>query len=155
VALEKPDWLALLAPLPRDVKPERKPVASAEQIEDGTAGPIADWVSLSVNLSAPHGSRNVLVTLDGDGHVLSAGDHVMFVSQAARLDRPIAIYDHHSVGGRYAPDGSFHGTRWLTRNELEDGTDDPVATASTPSQPSDADVAALRALVADIVMRAS
>lgn len=155
MALEKPAWLALLAPLPRDVKPERKPVASAEQIADGTAGPIADWVSLSVHLSAPHGSRNVLVTLDGDGRILSAGDHVMFVARAARLDQPIAVYDHHSVGGRYAPDGSFHGTRWLTRNEQEEGIDEPVATASTPSIPSDEDVAALGALVADIVKRAS
>ena len=153
--LEKPDWLALLAPLPRDVKPERKPVASAEQIANGTAGPIADWVSLSVHLSAPHGSRHVLITLDGDGRLLSAGDHVMIVSQAARLDRPIATYDHESVGGRYAGDGSFHGTRWITRTEQEEGADEMDTTSSTPSTPSAADVAALKALVADVMKRAS
>ena len=153
----KPGWLTLLAPLPPDVKPVRKPVASAEQIANGTAGPIADWVSLSVNLSAPEGSRNVLITLDGHGKLLSAGDHVMFVSKASRMDRPIAAYEHHSVGGRYAEDGSFHGTRWISHGEqdVDDADDVGRVTSSTPSTPSAEDIAGLNAVVADVMKRAT
>lgn len=153
----KPGWLTLLAPLPPDVKPVRKPVASAEQIANGTAGPIAGWTSVSVNLSGPYGSRNVLITLDGDGKLLSAGDHVMIVTRASRLNRPIAAYEHHSVGGRYGEDGSFHGTRWLTHTEqdAEDDDDEGTTTSSTPSTPSPDDVTGLTALVADVMKRAT
>jgi hypothetical protein len=154
VPSERPDWLALFRPLPAGVKPERKPVASAEQLARGTAGPIAGWQSLSVNLSAPQGSRHVLVTLDEKGKLLSAGDHVMYVSRQTRGDKTIFVYDHESFGGRYADDGAFHGTRWLTRMEQEDGSEDEGSpTASTPSKPSDDDIAALAHLVADIMAR--
>ena len=42
-----PPWLSLLAPLPHDVVPQRKPVASAQQLANGTAGPIAGWQSIT------------------------------------------------------------------------------------------------------------
>ena len=79
-----PEWLSLLVPLPPDVKPERKPVASVEQLAQGTAGPIAGWKSVTVNLSEPdYGLRHVQVTLDEHGQLLSGGDYVMFVEDHA------------------------------------------------------------------------
>lgn len=150
-----PDWLTLLAPLPAEVVPERKPVASAEQLEKGTAGPIADWQSVTVNLWVPEGSRNILITIDGSNTLLSAGDHVLFVREPALRDGiMVAIYDHESVGGRYADDGSFHGTRWQMRTEQVVDSDDEGETTSTPSAPSEDDIASLNRLVADVLRRA-
>ena len=77
-----PGWLALLSPIPADAKPGRKPVASAEQIEKSTAGPIAGWQSISVHLSEPeYGLRHVLITLDENGQLLSGGD----------LEKPVSM----------------------------------------------------------------
>lgn len=150
-----PSWLALLAPLPADVVPERKPVASAEQLENGTAGPIAGWQSVTVNLSTPEGSRHILITIDASNTLLSAGDHVLFVREPALRDGiTVAIYDHESVGGRYADDGSFHGTRWRMRTEQVVDSDDEGQTTSTPSAPSEDDIASLNRLVADVMRRA-
>ena len=150
---DRPQWLALLGALPAGVKPERKPVASAEQLANGTAGPIADWVSVTMHLSAPQGSRHVMVTLDGAGKTLSAGDHVMLVSRLARDGKTFNVYEHRSVGGRYGDDGAFHGTSWITRMEQEEGSDAVGASTSTPSQPSDADIAALNRIVAEVMAR--
>ena len=83
---DSPGWLSLLVPLPLDVKPERKPVASAEQLAQGTAGPIAGWQSVTVNLSGPaYGLRHVQITLDEQGQLLSGGDHVMFVRETTQM----------------------------------------------------------------------
>lgn len=150
-----PDWLALLAPLPESVTVERKPVASAKQIAHGTAGSIAGWQSISVNLWAPEGSRNVLITVDESGKLLSAGDHVLFIRPSERDGVKITIYDHESVGGRYNDDGSFQGTRWQTRNEqiVDADDDDDGETTSTPSAPSADDIAGLNRIVADVTKR--
>ena len=110
-----PQWLALLGSLPSGVKPETKPVASAEQLANGTAGPIADWVSVSMHLNAPQGSRHVMVTLDGAGKTLSAGDHVMLVNRLARDGKTFNVYEHRSIGGRYGEDGVFRATSLLTK----------------------------------------
>jgi hypothetical protein len=148
-----PAWLALLSPLPADAIVERKPVASAEQLAAGTAGPIAGWQSVSMHLAEPSvGLRHLLVTIDENGRMLSAGDHVMLVGEPNAAG--IVIYDHHSLGGRYEDDGSFRGTRWATRmerrvdSELDDG---PVE--STPSTPTDDEIAALNRIVSDLLMR--
>ena len=128
-------WHALLAPLPDHVVVERKPVASAEQLAAGTAGPIAGWESLSVNLSDPRaGLRHVLVTLDAGGRLLSASDWVLFQRQEQRDGGPVQVYDHHSIGGRFEPDGSFHGTTWRTQSEQRDDAEEgAVVTSSVPS----------------------
>lgn len=151
---DRPSWLSLLAPLPPDVKPLRGSVASAEQLAQGTAGPIAGWQSVTVNLSEPDcGLRHVLITLDETGTLLSAGDHVMMVSQTTRDGKTFTVSAHESVGGRYAADGAFNGTRWITRIEQEKGADDDGVTTSTPSKPSDDDIAALNRIVADMMSR--
>ena len=151
--MDTPAWLALLAPLPGDAVVERKPVASAEQIGQGTAGPIAGWESVTVNLSSAHaGSRHVLITIDAAGTLLSGGDHVLFVTTPIGADSP-TIYHHESIGGRFAADGSFQGTRWRGRTEQMPDADGVSATSSTPSVPTEREVAALRALIADVMRR--
>jgi hypothetical protein len=157
VALEKPDWLALLAPLPRGVTPERKPVASAEQLADGTAGPIAGWQSISVHLSEPeYGLRHVLITVDESGQLLSGGDHVMFVRETTPDGIVATLTDHESVGGRFEQDGSFRGTYWKTTLESKPGggEDESVAQSKTNRAPSADEIAALRQIIADVLARA-
>lgn len=149
-------WHALLAPLPAEARVERKPVASAEQLAAGTADAIAGWESLSVNLSdPPRGLRHVLVTLDGDGVLLSGGDWVLMSHTEMRDDVAVTIHDHRNIGGRFEPDGSFRGTMWRSQSEVKDDEDCEAETiSSTPSAPTDSDVAALRRLVADVIARA-
>jgi hypothetical protein len=151
-----PGWLALLVPLPRDVKPERVPVASAEQLAQGTAGPIAGWQSVRVNLSAPHhGSRHVQITLDETGQLLSGGDHVMFVRETTPDGAEATLTEHESVGGRFEPDGSFRGTYWkMTLESSPDGDEDASITRSAENRPPSSDeIATLRRLIADILNR--
>ena len=148
-----PDWLTLLGAIPADVKPERKPVASAEMLANGTAGPIAGWQSVSVHLSDERGIRHVLITIDEHGRLLSAGDHVMRVREVT-ADGLVTISDHESVGGRYDDQGGFFGTRWANRLESENAeSDDSAMTRADKSAPSTSDVARLNALVADLLAR--
>ena len=152
-----PDWLALFAPVPAGAKPQRKPVASAEQIEKGTAGPIAGWQSISVSLSAPEfGLRHILISLDENGQLLSGGDHVMFVRETAPHDDSIAtLTDHESVGGRFETDGSFRGTRWTTTLESapDGGEESSVTRSAEKRSPTDDEVAALRRIIDDVLTR--
>ncbi len=149
-------WHALLAPLPDDVRIERKPVASAEQLEAGTADAIAGWHSLSVHLSdPPRGLRHVLVTLDEHERLVSAGDWVLFSRVETRDGAGITVHDHHNIGGRFEPDGSFRGTVWETRSEQRDNeAEDAAPISSTPSVPTPDQVEALRRLIADVITRA-
>ncbi|HEX6162000.1 MAG TPA: hypothetical protein VFZ31_01455 [Vicinamibacterales bacterium] len=147
-----PDWLALLSAIPPGVTPERKPVASAEMLANGTAGPIAGWQSIAVHLSDERGSRHVLITIDEHGKLLSAGDHVMRIRETT-AEGLVTVSDHESVGGRYDDQGGFFGTRWANRLECKSGEDDSTMTSSAKSAPSESDVAALNALVADLLRR--
>lgn len=148
-----PDWLRLLAPLPDTAVPERRPVASAEQIANGTADAIAGWESVAVHLSAGDaGLRHVLITVDADGQLLSGGDWVLFQRQEQRGDILMTIYDHDSIGGRFDADGVFHGTRWRTHAE-KIGEDDEGTMTATPSPASADEAAALRRLVDDVLRR--
>ena len=152
--METPRWLALLAPLPADVMPERKPVASAEQIAQGTAGPIAGWENVSINLSDPGlGLRHLQLTLDASGALIAAGDHVMLIRETTPDGSEVTLSDHESVGGRYEADGSFNGTRWHSRLITIPGSDDDPESHATSSIPSAEDVAALRALAGEMLSR--
>ena len=147
-----PDWLALLAAIPPGVKPERKPVASAEMLANGTAGPIAGWQSIALHLSDERGSRHVLITIDEHGKLLSAGDHVMRIRESGD-DGVITMSDHESIGGRYDEHGGFFGTRWINRIECGSGQDEGTMTNATKSEPTQQEVAMLNALVADLMRR--
>ena len=151
-----PSWLSLLSPLPVDVVPQRKPVASAEQIETGTAGPIAGWQSVVVNLSEPdYGLRHVQVTLDEDGRLLSGGDSVMFVRETTPDGSEATLTDHESIGGRFETDGSFLGTHWtMTLASGADGDDEnSVARSSESRPPAEEEIAALRRIIEDVLAR--
>ena len=107
-----PSWLSLLSPLPDNAVVEKKPVASADQLANHSAGPIAGWQCVTVHLSEPaYGLRHVLITLDEHEDLLAGSDHVMFV-RAITPDG--VITDHESIGGRFEKDGSFRGTHWKT-----------------------------------------
>ena len=152
--MANPPWLELFAPVPDDAIIERKAVASPELIASGQADAIAGWDSVSVNLSDPAGMRHVLITLDATDTLLSASDMVMFQRQEQRGRDAVTIYDHETVGGRFDEDGSFRGTRWITRTEQIGDDDENAHTTSLPSPPSASDVAALRSLVEVVLRRA-
>ena len=150
------EWLSLLVPLPADAKPERKPVASAEQLAQGTAGPIAGWQSVTVNLSEPaDGLRHVQVTLDEQGRLLAGGDHVMFVRETNPDGGEATLTEHESIGGRFEPDGSVRGTYWkMTLESSPDGDEETSITRSAENRPASVDeVLALRRIIADLLGR--
>ncbi len=150
-----PLWHALLAPLPADAVPRRQPVAPPEILAKPEGAAIAGWEQLTIDLSAgAAGLRNVLVVLDANGQVLSANDSVLYCCDvAAPTSGANAEYHHESIGGRFEVDGSFRGTRWKSVT-LETEGQEPPQTTSTPTEPSVADVAGLRALVAEVLRRA-
>ena len=153
---DSPEWLSLLAPVPPDVTPQRKPVASAEQLAQGTAGPIAGWQSIIVNLSEPaYGLRHVQITLDEHGQLLSGSDHVMFVRETTPDGLDATLTDHESVGGRFEPDGSFMGTYWkMTLENPVDGNDEGSVQRSAEHRPPSADeIATLRRIIEDLLGR--
>jgi hypothetical protein len=102
------------------------------------------------------GSRTVLVLLDAGGVLLSASDGVLFRMGLEGAPPPIdcdapAEIRHESVGGRFEPDGSFRGTRWLS--VAVDRGEEELQWESTPSEPSVDDVARLRLVVAELIRR--
>jgi hypothetical protein len=99
------------------------------------------------------GLRNVLITIDAQGNVLSAGDTVLFQHEEPSGESMLTVYDIESLGGRFWPDGSFTGTRWKTRTEQDEQGQE--ATTSVPSSPSPEDVAAMNQLVAEMLRRAA
>lgn len=140
--------------MPSEAVPRRQPVASPEILARPEGAAIAGWEQLTVELSAgPAGLRIVMVTLDATGQPISASDWVLYSSEAAE-GREAVEYHHESVGGRLESDGTFRGMRWLTVSvETGDGAEPRMR--STPSEPSPADVSALKALVADVLRRSS
>ena len=155
-------WHALLAPLPEDVIVQRKPVAPPEVLSKPEGAAIAGWEQLTVELSAGiAGLRHVLVVLDATGQPISASDHVLYWSEVSKTDQnadtssgsaPHAEFYQESIGGRFETDGTFRGTRWQTVGEdYRDGSEPKMD--STPSEPSVADIAGIKALVAEIIKR--
>jgi hypothetical protein len=151
----RPSWHALFAPLPAGAVPRRQPVGTPEVLATPTGAAIAGWEQIVLDLSAgPAGLRVVHVVLDGAGRVISASDMVLYRSPETGPDDPAAVeIRQESVGGRFEADGSFRGTRWLTVGP-EPEADEAPDSVMTPSEPSEADVTALRVLVADLLERA-
>lgn len=155
MSIEQPShtWHALLAPIPDDAVPERRPVASPEILASEAGSAIAGWDSVMLYLSAGTAGLRVLqITLDATGELLSAGDNVLFQRQERRGGRAITVYDSESIGGRFWPDGSFQGTCWHSRTEEDEEGEE--STTATPSQPTEEDIANLKRLVAELLRRA-
>jgi hypothetical protein len=155
-------WHALLAPLPEDVIIRRQPVGSPEVLATPEGAAIAGWEQLTIELSASiAGLRHVLVVLDATGQPISASDHVLYWSEVSKTDQNgdtssgsalQAEFYQESIGGRFETDGTFRGSRWQTVGEdYRDGSEPKMD--STPSEPSAADIAGIRALVAEIMKR--
>jgi hypothetical protein len=141
-------WHALLAPLPPDAIPTRQPVAPPEILARPEGASIAGWRQLVVHLSDPYdGSRTVLVVVDASGIPISANDGVFF-----RIPGKPLQLRHESIGGRFETDGTFRGTRWLSVGD-DPGDDEPADLQSTPTAPTADEIAALRALVDEMLRR--
>lgn len=143
----RPAWLALFAPVPDEARVERKPVLSAELRGKPGSEAIEGWENLSVHLSGEGGLRHIMATLDASGTPISGGDWVLVEEGGLSI--------HENVGGRLEADGSFRGTRWRTVTREVQGREEPEIVESVPSAPSEADVAALKRLVAELLRRAS
>jgi hypothetical protein len=150
-------WHALFAPLPSEAIPQRKPVAPPEILATPAGAAVAGWEQLTVELSAgAAGLRVVLVVLDATGRPISASDMVLYRSERSEGGgteaRPVVEYEQQSVGGRLESDDTFRGTRWRAVAVERPGGEAP-RWESTPSEPSAADVAAIKALVAELLRR--
>lgn len=86
------------------------------------------------------------MTLDERKAPISASDHVLY------CEGPISR--HENVGGRLEPDGRFLGTRWRTVTREVEGKDEAEVIESVPTPASEADAAAIKALVAEVLRRA-
>ena len=145
----RPAWHALLAPLPDDAVVRRAPVSPDGLDGRPESAAIAGWESITVELSAgAAGLRHVMVTVDGSGAPISAGDWVLYCS-----GKPVQ-YLHENVGGRIQPDGSFLGTRWRSVAIDVPGSDEPETRETERSDPSDEEVAGLMRLVRELLSRA-
>lgn len=133
----KPDWHALFAPLPDNAVVKRQPLPD-----------LKGWEQLTVELSAgAAGQRHVMVVLE-NGTPISAGDWVLYCS-----GEPVQ-YVHENLGGRIQPDGSFLGTRWRTVMVEVPGAEDPETKETARSEPTPKEIAALMALVKEVLRRA-
>jgi hypothetical protein len=106
-------------------------------------------------------SPDVLIVLDATGQPISTSDHVLYWSEVSKTGHNTvtssakalnAEFNQESIGGRFETDGTFRGTRWQTVGEdHRDGSEPKMD--STPSEPIAADIAGIKALVAEIIKR--
>ncbi len=145
-------WHALLAPLPPEAMPRRKPVGTTDVLASPEGAAIAGWEQLSLELTAGGaGLRVLLVVLDASARPIAASDHVLFRTPAGESSGASWIRQE-SIGGRLEADGSFNGTCWLVAGP-EPADDEPPQWQSTPRSPTEAEIGALRELVADLLAR--
>lgn len=143
----RPAWLALFAPLPEHARLERKPVLPPELRGKPESEPIEGWENLSIHLSDEAGLRHLMVTLDASGAPISGGDWV--------LVQEGGLHIHENVGGRLEADGSFRGTRWRSVTFGRPDSEEAELKESQHTPPSAEDVAAIHALVKEILGRTS
>lgn len=151
-----PAWHALFAPLPPDAVPVREPIVPPEILATPDGATLAGQDKVRLHLTAgTAGMRILLVTEDADGRLLSASDHVLHRRElhGDETARGAVEYRHEQVGGSFGPDGAFRGTRWFTVS-TESAEGESLEVDSTPSAPSEADEAALRAVAAEMLRRA-
>jgi hypothetical protein len=144
-------WHNLLAAIPKDVRINRRSVFSPALAKDSTSAPVADWETLTIELTdGNYGLRHLTVTVDNRGRAVSANDLVLY--RRGLEDGRVEVRTE-SIGGRIAPDGRFFGTRWTSTGFESRGVDAENGIESTPSAPSDADVDRLLALVKEVLKR--
>lgn len=147
-------WHALLAPVPPDAVPTRKPVGTPEVLASPEGAAIAGWSQVTLQLTAGRaGLRNLIIVLDAGARPIAASDHVLFWSPGDEPSDPGRIRQE-SIGGRLEADGSFIGTCWLMTGPAPKD-DEPPQWDSTHRPPTAAETAALRELVAELLARSS
>ena len=150
----RPTWHTLLAPLPPEAMPVRKPIGSPEVLGQAHGAAIAGWQNLSLNLSAgTFGLRHLLIVLDETGRPIAASDHVLIRWENPSDPSGPCLMRQESIGGRLEEDGRVLGTCWTVTGP-EPREDEPPARESTPRRPTDEETALLKQLVAEIVSRA-
>jgi hypothetical protein len=151
---QRPTWHTLLAPLPAEAVPVRKPIGSPEILGTPQGAAIAGWQNLSLNLSAgTFGLRHLLIVLDETGRPIAASDHVLLRWENPSDPSGPWLMRQESIGGRLEEDGRVLGTCWTVTGP-EPREDEPPAWESTPRPPTDEETAVLKRLVAEIVRRA-
>lgn len=147
-------WHALLAALPPEAVPARKPLGPASGDQPGN--PLAGWSELVLELSAGAGGLRVLqVVLDAESRPIAASDlvyHPATSAQTSAASEP-ALSRQESLGGRFEPDGTFKGTYWRGTAPAA-GEVEAAAWQLLPNPPTPVQVEALRNLVAELVRRA-
>jgi hypothetical protein len=89
----------------------------------------------------------VLVVVDTTGSAISASDAIFRYVDG----EPRQVF-HETIGGRFEADGRFLGTHWTSVGP-DGGDEGEAALASTRSAPTADEVAALRALVDEMLRR--
>jgi hypothetical protein len=153
-------WQTLLAPLPPDARPTRRPAVGDGVAASPAGAAVAGWSSLVLELSAgAAGLRVILVLLDAEGNLLSASDHVQYRTTDAAPGRsgnePASGggWVQESLGGRFETDGSFRGTRWHgTAPDVPDAEE--TEWNLVRAEPDAHEVDRLRALVSEVIRRA-
>ena len=153
---DRPAWNTLLAPLPPDAIPQREPVAPPEVLARPEGAAIAGWDHIVLHLSDPcHGLRTIIVVIDETGRVISAGDSTFW-----RIAADPPSVRHESLGGRFEADGTFRGTHWVSvgpdpgiDEDEADPPAEPTRLESTRREPTPDEIAALRALVDEMLRR--
>ena len=87
--------------------------------------------------------------MDESGRPISASDHVLF---RAPSESGAWEMRQESIGGRLELDGSFRGAHWLVTGPEPSGDEEPNWDMR-PRAPEDAEIAALKALVAELLSR--
>jgi len=129
-------------------------VAPASLTETETGRAIAGWEHVVLHLSAgAAGLRNLMVVLDETGRPIAANDSVLYGTTPEDNDQGLVHYQHISIGGRFEPDGSFNGTCWDITGS-ESGSGEIVHSDMEKSAPTEAQIAKLRALVAELLDKA-
>jgi hypothetical protein len=149
----RPPWHTLLAPLPPEAMPVRKPIGPPDVLGTAHGAAIAGWQNLALELSAgTFGLRHLLIVLDETGRPIAASDHV-FIHWEDPSD-PSGPWQmrQESIGGRLEEDERFLGTCWTVTGP-EPREDEPPAWESIPRPPTDEEAAVLKGLVAEIVAR--
>lgn len=146
----------LYSPLPHDAKLTRQPVASAEVLASEHGAALAGWTQIVAESSGEGWLRIAMVVVDAKGTLLTVHDAVTEhgterVCAGSTMVNASVI---ESAGGSFMKDGTIRGTRWISRVvDDESATEEEPAMESTPSPLSDADVAGLRALAAELMKR--
>jgi hypothetical protein len=145
-------WHALLAPVPLDAVPTRKPVGTPEVLASPEGVAIVGWEQVTLELTAGRaGLRSLLVVLDATACPIAASDHVLFWLPGDAASARAQVRQE-SIGGRLEADGSFTGACWLVTGP-EPENDEPPQWDSTHRPPTAAEIAALQRLVAELLAR--